>query len=93
MGANLGSGHPTGPAELRRSESVRIMVRPGEKADLAAVAAGWGVPLGTAAWVIVSEQIAKWRSESPQLGAVGVARAAASHALLKAGIPHNASGE
>ena len=58
MGANLGSGHPTGPAELRRSESVRLMLRPGEKADLEAVAEGWGVPVGTAGWAIVSEQIA-----------------------------------
>ena len=63
------------------------MVRPGEKADLEAVAEGWGVPVGTAAWAIVSEQLAKWRHEQPQLGAVGVARAAASHALLKAGMP------
>ena len=87
MGVNIGSGRPTGPPELRRSESVRVMLRPGEKADLETVAEGWGVPPATAAWAIVSEQLAKWRHEQPELGAVGVARAAASHTLLKAGMP------
>ena len=38
MTANRGSGRPTGPPELLRSESVRVMVRPGEKADLDSVA-------------------------------------------------------
>ena len=93
MSAQRGSGRPGTPHELRRSEPVRLMLRPGEKADLDEVAEAWGVPVGTAGWVIVSEQLAKWRHEQPQLGAVGVARAAASHALLKAGIPAATSGE
>ena len=31
MSAQRGSGHPTGPVELRRTESVRLMVREGER--------------------------------------------------------------
>ena len=87
MGVHIGSGHPTGPVELLRSESVRTMLRPGEKADLDVVAEAWGVPPGTAAWVILSEVIAGWRGQRPDLGAHGVAIAAASHALQRAGIP------
>ena len=87
MGAQRGSGRPPSPPELRRTQSVRIMLGPGEYADLAAVAEGWGVPVGTAAWAIVSEQIAKWRGQHPDLGAHGVAIAAASHALQRAGMP------
>ena len=93
MPVNLGSGHPTGPPELRRSESVRVMVRPGEKTDLDVVAEAWGVPVGTAAWAILSEVIAGWRGQRPELGAQGVAIAAASYALLRTGIPATASGE
>ena len=87
MSAQLGSGRPPTPPELRRTESVRMMLRPGQAADLALVAEGWGVPLGTAAYAIVAEKLAEWRGVHPQLGSVGVARAAASHALLAAGIP------
>ena len=93
MTANLGSGHPTGPVELVRSESVRVMVRPGEKADLDAVADAWGVPVGTAAWAILSEVIAGWRGIHPDLGREGVKIAAASHALRMRGIPAATSGD
>ncbi len=88
MSAHRGSGRPPSPPELRRTESVRMMLRPGQAADLAQVAEGWGVPLGTAAYAIVAEKLAEWRGVDPHLGSVGVARAAASHALLTAGIPH-----
>ena len=86
MSAQRGSGRPTGSPELRRSEPVKLMLRPGEKADLEAVAEGWGVPVGTAGWAIVSEQIAKWRGIQPDLGRDGVKIAAASHALVIRGI-------
>jgi hypothetical protein len=87
MSAQRGSGHPTGPIELHRSEPVRLMLRPGEKADLEVVAEAWGVPVGTAGWAILSEVIAGWRGQYPELGAHGVAIAAASHALRRAGWP------
>ena len=86
MSAQRGSGRPPSPPELRRTESVRLMVRVGEYADLEAVAEGWGVPIATAAWAIVSEQIAKWRGIQPDLGRDGVKIAAASHALVIRGI-------
>ena len=86
MSAQRGSGRPPSPPELRRTESVRLMLRPGEAADLQAVADGWGVPIATAGWAIVSEQIAKWRGVTPDLGRDGVKIAAASHALKMRGI-------
>jgi hypothetical protein len=65
-----------------------MMLRPGEHADLEAVAEAWGVPVGTAAWAIVSEQIAEWRGIQPDLGRAGVRIVAASHALRMRGIGH-----
>ena len=55
MSAQRGSGRPPAPPELRRTEPVRKMLRPGQKADLEAVAEAWGVPVGTAGWALVSE--------------------------------------
>jgi hypothetical protein len=86
MPVNRGSGRPSGPPELRRSCSARVMLRPGEWADLVAISEAWGVPPATAAWAIVSEQIAKWRGLTPNLGREGLQIAAASHALQRAGI-------
>ena len=80
-------GRVAGPVELRRTIQVRSCLRPGEAADLEAVAEGWGVPIGTAAWAIIAERLAEWRAVSPDLGRVGVVRAAASAALLASGIP------
>ncbi len=87
MSAQCGSGRPPTLPALRRTEPVRMMLRPDQTADLAEVAEGWGVPLGTAAYAIVADKLAEWRGVHPHLGSVGVARAAASHALLAAGIP------
>ena len=87
MGAQRGSGRPATPPELRRSCSARVMLRPGEWADLVAVAEAWGVPPATVGWAIVSEQLAKWRGIQPDLGREGVKIAAASHALQLVGIP------
>ena len=86
MTGQRGSGRPHGPPELRRTESVRLMVRAGEYADLAVIADAWGVPVATVGWVMIHERLAELRSVAPNLGAVGVARTAASQALLSAGV-------
>ncbi len=74
------------PPEIRRSELIRSSYRPGEYADLAAIAEDWGVPIGTAVWAIVSERLCEWRAVEPQLGRVGIRRAAVAYALAKSGI-------
>ncbi len=73
MSAQRGSGRPPSPPELRRTESVRLMLRAGEAADLAAVAEAWGVPVATVVWAIVHERIAKARREPVELGEYGIA--------------------
>ena len=60
-----------------RSRPVRIMFRPGELADLRAIAKGWGVPVATAVWAILHDQLARFRRQQPNLGPTGLAIAAA----------------
>ena len=52
------------PAELRRSEVVRVMVTPGDKADLKSIAEAWGVPLSTAAFAMIATELASARGSS-----------------------------
>jgi hypothetical protein len=81
-GPQLGSGRP--PVEDRywvRSRGVRVMFRPGEYDDLCQIAEGWGVPLATAIWGIVGDQLARIRKRAPELGEHGLAIAAASVVL------------
>ena len=52
------------PAELRRSEVVRVMVTPGDKADLQSIAEAWGVPLSTAAFAMIATELASARGSS-----------------------------
>ena len=59
-----------------RSRSVRTMFRPGELRDLQTIAKGWGVPVATVVWVIVHDQLARWRKKAPELGPHGLAIAA-----------------
>ena len=48
-----------------------------EADDLEAIAEGWGVPVATAAWAIIVEQLARWRRQAPELGPHGLTIAAA----------------
>jgi hypothetical protein len=81
-GPQLGSGRT--PIEDRfwvRSRGVRVMFRPDEHADLCAIAEQWGVPVATAVWAIVSDQLARFWKRAPELGEHGLAIAAASVVL------------
>jgi hypothetical protein len=53
------------------------MFRPDEHRDLCAIAEQWGVPLATAVWAIVSDQLARYWKRAPELGEHGLAIAAA----------------
>ena len=59
------------------------MFRPGEVRDLQRIAAGWGVPLATVVWVIVHDQLARWRKKAPELGPHGLAITAAGIAVTR----------
>ena len=81
-GPQLGSGRT--PIEDRfwvRSRCIRVMFRPGEYEDLCQIAEGWGVPVATAIWGIVGDQLARFRKRAPELGKHGLAIAAASVVL------------
>lgn len=52
------------PDELRRSECVRVMITPGDKADLTSIAEAWGVPMSTAAFAMISTELATARGTS-----------------------------
>ena len=60
-----------------RSVPIKAMFRPPEADDLETIAEGWGVPVATAAWAIIVEQLARWRRQAPDLGPPGLAIAAA----------------
>ena len=64
-----------------RSVPVKSMFRPAEHADIEAIAKGWGVPVATAVWAIVADQLARWRRRAPELGKHGLAIAAAMTVL------------
>ena len=53
------------------------MFRLGEYEDLAYISDAWGVPVATAVWAIVHDQLARWRRQAPQLGEHGLAIAGA----------------
>ena len=81
-GPQLGSGRI--PLEDRfwvRSRGVRVTFRPDQHSDLCDLAEQWGVPLATAIWAIVSDQLARFRKQAPNLGEHGLAIAAASVVL------------
>jgi hypothetical protein len=64
-----------------RSVPIKAMFRPPEADDLETIAEGWGVPVATAAWAIIAEQLARWRRQAPDLGPHGLAIAAATTVL------------
>jgi hypothetical protein len=77
-----------------RSVPVKAMFRPPEADDLDTIAEGWGVPVATAVWAIVVEQLARWRRQAPDLGPHGLAIAAATTVLqMRPGNPYTAGRE
>ena len=73
-----------------RSVPIKAMFRPPEADDLDTIAEGWGVPVATAVWAIVVEQLARWRRQAPDLGPQGLAIAAAATVLqMSPRTPHS----
>ena len=60
-----------------RTERLRISFYPREMEYLEAIAEAWGVPVATAAWAILHDQLARFRRQQPNLGPTGLAIAAA----------------
>ena len=63
------------------------MFRRDEHADLVAIAEGWGVPVATAMWAIVVDQLARFRKRAPELGPHGLAIAAGLVVLRQSSDP------
>jgi hypothetical protein len=85
-GANLGSGRPASEEPwLSRTERVAVMVRPGERDDLALIAEAWGVPVATAAWALLSTELGRIRREAVPLGELGAAIVATRRVLAASG--------
>ena len=77
-----------------RSVPIKAMFRPPEADDLETIAEGWGVPVATAAWAIIAEQLARWRRQAPDLGPHGLAIAAATTVLqMRPSNPYTADRE
>lgn len=87
MVAQSGSGHVATDPALVRSHQLRPSFTEGQVADIRAIAEAWGIAMNTAVWAIVIERLDEWRGKHPELGALGLKRAAAAHALLAAGLP------
>ena len=68
-----------------RCRPAKVLFRPPEHDDLQVIAEGWGVPVATAVWAIVVEQLAKYRRQAPELGKHGLAIAAAARVLREKG--------
>ncbi len=64
------------PRPWVRSRPVRTMFRPREYRELQAISKGWGVPVATAVWAIVADQLSRWQKRAPELGRHGLAIAA-----------------
>ena len=76
-----GGGRKPGPASRTRSEPVRVMLTPSEREDLATLASGWGVPVGTAAYALVGRELARFRGYRGDLGDAGAAIRAGMRSL------------
>lgn len=70
-----------GPRELRRTESLRITLRPQEKKDLQRIAEAWGIPVASVGWAMLHSELQRCRKLAPNLGDTGFAIAAASLVL------------
>jgi hypothetical protein len=66
------SGRRKLPAELRRSQVLRIMVTEGDLLDLQVIAAAWGVPIATAGYAMLATELATARSIALDIGSLGV---------------------
>ena len=64
------------PRPWVRSRPIRTMFRPREYRELQAISKGWGVPVATAVWAIVADQLARWQKRAPELGKHGLVIAA-----------------
>ena len=56
-----GSGPKPLPPELKRTVPIKCQLRPGQGADMAAIAEAWGVPMGTAVYGVIATFIAEAR--------------------------------
>ena len=69
MTTDASQGSPPGPDRpfrpWIRTRPVRTMFRPGEYADLVTISEAWGVPVATAVWAIVHDQLSRWRRRAP----------------------------
>lgn len=70
-------GRQAGDPLTLRSESVRLMMRPGEWDDLEAIADAWRVPVATAGWAIVADYLGRLRGVRADLAEAGIGIAAA----------------
>ena len=77
------------PPELRRSEVVRVSLRPGEMADLETLSRAWNVPPATAAWAVLASYISDCRSEALTLGEHTLAIAASAKLCAAMRVPHD----
>ena len=68
------------------------MFRPDEYDALCQIAEQWQVPVATATWAIVSDQLARFRKQAPNLGEHGLAIAAAS-VVLRQKLDRSQSGD
>jgi len=67
---------PAPPRPWVRSVPLRTMFRPHEHEYLVEIASAWGVPVATAVWAIVTDQLGRYRRVAPDLGEHGMAIAA-----------------
>ncbi len=68
-----------------RSEPIRTMFRPGEAADLRAIARAWDVPLASVVWAIVHGELRRYRRAAPDHGQAALAAAAAYSVTHRSG--------
>lgn len=81
-GPRVGSGRRVGgEGAWIRTKGVRTTFRPQQYDDLEAIAEGWGIPVATVVWAIVTERLQEWRRERVDLGTHGLAVAAAMAVL------------
>jgi hypothetical protein len=59
-----------------RNKPIRSVFRLGEHRDLEPISRAWGVPIATVVWVIVHEQLSRWRKRAPEFGEADLAIAA-----------------
>jgi hypothetical protein len=87
-GPQMGSGRK--PRERRdwvRSQAVRVLFRPGEYEVLRMIARAWEVPVATATWALIHEELRRIRRLPPEQGGVAALAAAAMRNIRAAGGP------